>query len=496
MNFKIVNSPVTDLKTDSICIPYYKNNDKNKDLNSINKLLGNIIEELKDKKQISSKIGSITNIYTLNKLKSKQLILLGMGEEKDLNYEKIRKASGKLGRFLNSMKNTSTSIVITGAGNNNLEFNKTADSISQGLILGTYKYDKFKTKKNPNTLNKIDLINSSDNAIASDGYNFEKVINESDSINLVRNLINEPPNYMNPNELENIAVEIVQNSELDLTVLNVKEMESLGMEVILGVGQGSKNDPKMIIINYNGDKGNKNNNIAVIGKGITFDSGGLNLKPGMSMRTMKTDMSGSAIVLGVMKAVSHQKPKKNVMGILAIAENMPGGNAQRPGDVVRAMNGKTVEIGNTDAEGRLVLSDALSYAVDKGINKIIDIATLTGAISVALGNEYTGLFGNDQKFIDEFLSSAKSTGEKFWQLPVDDNYSKLYKNSIADIENIGGRDAGSITGAMIIGEFAGKASWIHLDIASTITSPKDDGYNPKGPTGVSVRTILNLLKNS
>ena len=309
-------------------------------------------------------------------------------------------------------------------------------------------------------------------------------------------IINEPPNYMNPNELENVAKDIVKNSELELTILNVKEMEDLGMEVILGVGQGSKNNPKMIIINYKGDKENQNNNIAVIGKGITFDSGGLNLKPGMSMRTMKTDMSGSAIVLGVMKAIAYQKPKKNVMGILAIAENMPGGNAQRPGDVVRAMNGKTIEIGNTDAEGRLVLSDALSYAVDKGINNIIDIATLTGAISVALGNEYTGLFGNDQEFIDKFLISAKSTGEKFWQLPVDENYSKLYKNSIADIENIGGRDAGSITGAMIIGEFAGNASWIHLDIASTITSPKDVGYNPKGPTGVSVRTILNFIKNS
>ena len=496
MKFEILNSAVTESNTDSICIPYYKNNDKNTDLNSANKSIDNILNDLEERKQISSNIGAITNIYTLNKLNSKQLILVGMGDEKDLNYEKIRKASGTLGRFLNTMKNNSTSIIIPGAGNDNLEFNETVDAISQGLMLGTYKYDKFKTKKTPNTLSEINLINSSNNTKVSNAYNFEKIVNESDSINLVRNLINEPPNYMNPDELENIAKDIVQNSELNLSVLNVKEMEELGMEVILGVGQGSKTDPKMIIINYNGDKDNKNNNIAVIGKGITFDSGGLNLKPGNSMRTMKTDMSGSAIVLGVMKAVAHQKPKKNVMGILAVAENMPGGNAQRPGDVVRAMNGKTVEIGNTDAEGRLVLSDALSYAVDKGINKIIDIATLTGAISIALGNEYTGLFGNDQKFINEFLSCAENTGEKFWQLPVDDNYSKLYKNSIADIENVGGREAGSITGAMIIGEFAGKSSWIHLDIASTGTSPKDDGYNPKGPTGVSVRTILNLLKNS
>ena len=495
MKFNILNSSVIELNTDSICIPYYKNNKKNSDLNSVNNLIDKLIDELDTKKQISSDIGTITNIYTMNKLKSKQLILIGMGEEKELNYENIRKANGSLGRFLNNMKNNSASIIISGAGNNNLEFNKTVNAISQGLILGTYKYDKFKTNKKPNTLERIDLINTQDNTPLGTSYNFEEIINESDSINLVRNLINEPPNYMNPSELENVAKDIVKNSELELTILNVKEMENLGMEVILGVGQGSKNDPKMIIINYDGDKENKNNNIAIIGKGITFDSGGLNLKPGMSMRTMKTDMSGSAIVLGVMKAIAYQKPKKNVMGILAIAENMPGGNAQRPGDVVRAMNGKTIEIGNTDAEGRLVLSDALSYAVDKGINNIIDIATLTGAISIALGNEYTGLFGNDQEFINKFLISAKSTGEKFWQLPVDENYSKLYKNSIADIENIGGREAGAITGAMIIGEFAGNASWIHLDIASTITSQKDVGYNPKGPTGVSVRTILNLLKN-
>ena len=370
MKFNILNSSVIELNTDSICIPYYKNNKKNSDLNSVNNLIDKLIDELDTKKQISSDIGTITNIYTMNKLKSKQLILIGMGEEKELNYENIRKASGSLGRFLNNMKNNSASIIISGAGNNNLEFNKTVNAISQGLILGTYKYDKFKTNKKPNTLERIDLINTQDNTPLGTSYNFEEIINESESINLVRNLINEPPNYMNPSEMENVAKDIVKNSDLELTILNVKEMEDLGMEVILGVGQGSKNDPKMIIINYDGDKENKNNNIAIIGKGITFDSGGLNLKPGMSMRTMKTDMSGSAIVLGVMKAIAYQKPKKNVMGILAIAENMPGGNAQRPGDVVRAMNGKTIEIGNTDAEGRLVLSDALSYAVDKGINNL------------------------------------------------------------------------------------------------------------------------------
>ncbi|MQG06732.1 MAG: hypothetical protein FI681_02825, partial [SAR202 cluster bacterium] len=238
MKFKILNSSLIELNTDSICIPYYKNNNKNTDLNSVNNLIDNLINELDTKKQISSDLGEITNIYTMNKLKSKQLILIGMGEEKELNYEKIRKASGSLGRFLNNMKNNSASIIISGDGNNNLEFNKTVNAISQGLILGTYKYDKFKTNKKPNTLERIDLINTQDNTPFGTSYNFEEIINESDSINLVRNLINEPPNYMNPNELENVAKDIVKNSELELTILNVKEMEDLGMEVILGVGQG------------------------------------------------------------------------------------------------------------------------------------------------------------------------------------------------------------------------------------------------------------------
>jgi len=491
MKLSLINSEITKLENELLCVPIYEEGDS-KEIEIINAELDGLISELNDNGQVSSKLGSFANIYTLKKLKSKQIITYGLGKKSTLNYEKIRTVTGDLVRYINKMKIKDASIVIPGEGISNLKFNDTADAVSQGFLLGSYKYDKYKSTKAINTLNKLNLVNTSGSKFDHD---FATVVNECESINLVRDLINEPPNYMNPPKLEEISKSISKDSEIDLSVLNVKEMEELGMEVILGVGKGSIHDPKMIILNYEGDKSNPENNIAVIGKGITFDSGGLNLKPGMSMRTMKTDMSGSAVVLGVMNAVAHQKPKKNVMGILAVAENMPGGKAQRPGDVVKAMNGKTIEIGNTDAEGRLVLSDALSYAVDKGIKKIIDIATLTGAISIALGNEYTGLFGNDQEFINEFKNSAKQTGEKFWQLPVDQNYSKQYKDSIADIENIGGSAAGSITGAMIIGEFAGDTSWIHLDIASTITSPKDKGYNPKGPTAISVRTILNLLKN-
>ena len=491
MKLSLTNSSIEDIKNEVLCIPVYEE-DENNDLSFINKSLDNLVSNLIDKKQVSFKIGSFTNIYSLNKLNVNQVVLYGMGSKSDIDYEKIRHTSGELSRYINSLQIKNASVILPGEKIDSLEFSSTIDAVAQGFLLGSYKYDKYKSVKTTNTLTNLEIINTTKKSFT---HNFDDIINESESVNLVRDLINEPPNYMNPPKLEEISKSISNNTDINFSVLNVKEMEALGMEVILGVGKGSAHDPKMVILNYEGDTSNKENNIAIIGKGITFDSGGLNLKPGMSMRTMKTDMSGSAIVLGVMKSIAYLKPKKNIMGILAIAENMPGGNAQRPGDVVKAMNGKTVEIGNTDAEGRLVLSDALSYAVDQGINKIIDIATLTGAISIALGNEYTGLFGNNQSFINDFLESAKITGEKFWQLPVDQNYSKLYKNSIADIENVGGREAGSITGAMIIGEFAGNSEWIHLDIASTGTAPKNHGYNPKGPTAITVRTILNLLKN-
>jgi len=491
MKLSLTNSSIEDIKNEVLCIPVYEE-DENNDLSFINKSLDNLVSNLIDKKQVSFKIGSFTNIYSLNKLNVNQVVLYGMGSKSDIDYDKIRHTSGELSRYINSLQIKNASVILPGEKIDSLEFSSTIDAVAQGFLLGSYKYDKYKSVKTTNTLTNLEIINTTKKSFT---HNFDDIINESESVNLVRDLINEPPNYMNPPKLEEISKSISNNTDINFSVLNVKEMEALGMEVILGVGKGSAHDPKMVILNYEGDTSNKENNIAIIGKGITFDSGGLNLKPGMSMRTMKTDMSGSAIVLGVMKSIAYLKPKKNIMGILAIAENMPGGNAQRPGDVVKAMNGKTVEIGNTDAEGRLVLSDALSYAVDQGINKIIDIATLTGAISIALGNEYTGLFGNNQSFINDFLESAKITGEKFWQLPVDQNYSKLYKNSIADIENVGGREAGSITGAMIIGEFAGKSEWIHLDIASTGTAPKNHGYNPKGPTAITVRTILNLLKN-
>jgi leucyl aminopeptidase len=231
-----------------------------------------------------------------------------------------------------------------------------------------------------------------------------------------------------------------------------------------------------------------------LGKGITFDSGGLDIKSAAGMARMKGDMAGGAAVIAAMKAIGRLKPKVNVTAIIPATENMPGGRAQRPGDVVRTMNGKTIEIDNTDAEGRLVLADAMAYARSLGISKLVDVATLTGAVVVALGKAYTGAFGNDQEFIDQVVAAGSQTGERIWQLPVYDGYKQQYKSDVADIKNTGGRNAGSITGAQIIGEFSDGASWVHLDIAGTSTSDSDGGYNPKGPTGTPVRALVALVQ--
>jgi len=288
---------------------------------------------------------------------------------------------------------------------------------------------------------------------------------------------------------------VARESGLRLEVFDRPQMAELGLGALLGVAQGSEEPPKFIILRYAGDPGNDANHLGILGKGITFDSGGLDIKNADGMATMKGDMAGGASVIAAMKAIGKLKPRINVTAIVPATENMPWGRAQRPGDVVRAMNGKTIEIDNTDAEGRLVLADAVAYARSIGLSRLVDVATLTGAVVVALGHQCTGAFGNDQSFTDKVIAAGNQVGERMWQLPTFDEYKEQYKSDIADIKNTGGRPAGSITGAKIIGEFASGASWVHLDIAGTARAESAKGYQPKGATGVPVRALVALAHN-
>ncbi|MBV9925487.1 MAG: leucyl aminopeptidase, partial [Acidobacteria bacterium] len=294
------------------------------------------------------------------------------------------------------------------------------------------------------------------------------------------------------------AQEIANQFGLDIDVLDQARMEQEGMGALLSVARGSDQPPKMMVLTYLPDGKEKvedgEDYLALVGKGITFDTGGISIKPSENMELMKYDMTGGATVLGVMRAVAQLKPPIPVLGVVPSTENMPSGKATKPGDVVVAMTGKTIEVINTDAEGRLILADAVSYAKKLGATRVIDLATLTGAVSIALGDVNTGLLGTDQELIDEIIESGREVGEKFWQLPLDKEYSKQIKSDIADIKNVGGRKAGTITAAAFIKEFAEGLSWAHLDIAGTAWGDDAKPFRSKGPTGVAVRTLLNFIE--
>ena len=303
--------------------------------------------------------------------------------------------------------------------------------------------------------------------------------------------MNEPPNVLTPTELANRAVSMAKEFGLEYEVFDKAKITELGMGGLLGVTQGSAEPPQFIVLRYRGGEATEKG-MALVGKGITFDTGGISIKPAAGMDEMKGDMGGAAAVLGAMQAIATLKPSINVTALVPTCENMPSGAAYRPGDILRISNGKTIEIVNTDAEGRLILADALSYAVKEGLSPIVDLATLTGAVVVALGNVTTGVFSNDEQLTNDIVAAGRVAGEKFWPLPMDEEYGEAIKSDIADIKQTGGRAAGSISAAKILEQFVGDAKWAHLDIAGTSYLDSKKSYQEKGATGVGVRTLTHL----
>jgi leucyl aminopeptidase len=368
---------------------------------------------------------------------------------------------------------------------------KSTQAEIEGCILGLYEFRKHVTKErehkdieeylivNPDELKTKEIETAINNALITAG-----------AVNLQRDMVNQPGNFMTPANMADIAQKMAQENGLEYTVFDKDKMKELGMGALLGVSQGSIQPPKFIILRY---KGGGSGNIGLVGKGITFDSGGISIKQAESMGEMKTDMAGGASVIAAMYAISRLKPKVNVTALIPATENMPSGSSYKPGDVLTAMNGKTIEIDSTDAEGRLILADALSYATKKGLSPIVDVATLTGAIMRTFANITTGVMGNDQTVINRIIMAGEDAGEKMWQLPLFAEYRELNKSEVADIKNSGGQRAGSITAAFFLSEFVGDTPWVHLDIAGTVRSDKNKGYLVKGASGVPVRTLINFV---
>lgn len=461
----------------------------------IDKLLGGAISDLIADGEMTGTKGEITVIHTLGKIPPKRVILLGLGKISNFNTNVVRWVSGVVARHIRRIGATEVSTMVHGDGIRGLDPQQAAGAMVEGILLGLYKFDKYKTNKGKTGSNRLTVVGADSAKVSEiksgvfDGMLLAKAVNRC------RDMVNEPANLMTPTDLAEAALDIANNSGMDIQILERSSMERLKMGAFLGVAQGSVEPPKLIILRYKGNPSDQQNICALVGKGITFDSGGISIKPSAGMGKMKGDMAGGAAVLCAMEAVATFKPCINVTAIVPATENMPGGKAQRPGDLVTTMSGKTIEVDNTDAEGRLVIADAITYARSEGATKIIDVATLTGAITTALGNVCSGAFGNDQDLVDQVLAAGEMEGEPVWQFPMFEDYRKQYKSDVADMKNTGGRSAGSIIGAQIIGEFVDDAAWVHIDIAGTSRSDLLSGHVIKGATGTPVRTLVRLLRN-
>lgn len=432
------------------------------------------------------KFGQMVELMAPNGINANRVLIVGVGDRENLNQIKAEKLGGKIINKLLHSGEESISIFAP----------RFAPNIALGALLRQYKFDKYytteKNVKKP-SVEKITVITEGAD-VANEAYSeLEKI---ADGVIMARDLVSEPGNILYP---ESYAEQIKELSSLglEIEILNEDAMDELGMESILGVGQGSSSETLMVIMKWNGSKDKDMAPVALVGKGVTFDTGGISLKPGAGMEDMKFDMGGSAAVVGAMKAIAGRKAKANVIGVVGLVENMPSGTAQRPGDVVSSMSGQTIEVINTDAEGRLVLADCLWYTQDKYKPKfIIDLATLTGAMLVALGQDYAGIFSNDDTLCAQLSDAGKAVDEPVWRMPIGEGYDALINSDIADMKNVGGKYAGSITAAQFLQRFVNDTPWVHIDIAGTAWKQKPSDVAEKGATGYGVRLLDQLIKDN
>lgn len=487
MEVEVKNLPVDTILSDLIIVPIFeKTIFQEKGLgDTCSNYINSLLEENK-----CQKYGQTTFIHTLGFCNSKQILLLGLGEKEILTPDKVRQTIAMAIRTACKQKIQTASILVEDL----LMESMYISAITEGAILGDYKFNYYKTNNQSVSVEKLFLIVqdvSNLNLLQSIAAQAVLIAN---GVNLTRDLVNHPAQYMTPEKMAWHANEIAQHTGMEVSVLQSDDIAAAGMHAIKAVAQGSDTLPYFIVLKYQGNPDSAEF-IAYIGKGITFDSGGISLKPSEKMGDMKGDMAGGGAVLGAMSVIGQLKPKVNIWGIIPCAENMPSGHAYRPGDIISSLSGKTIEIITTDAEGRLILADAITYARNHGASKVIDLATLTGACVVALGNSTSGVITNNQDWYHSVAKAASQTGEKIWEMPNFTEYKELIKSDLADLKNSGGRMAGMITAGLFLGEFAEETPWVHVDIAGTSDLDKAQGYNHKGATGAGVRLLVQLAQD-
>ncbi|MBM3220001.1 MAG: leucyl aminopeptidase [Candidatus Rokubacteria bacterium] len=493
MKVEVVSGALGEVKADAVVVGMSADDKKlPAGLAALDRQASGRIAAVLAAEKFQGKPGAVTHLHVADGFGASRIVVTGLGSRTEMAAEMVRRAAAAGVRRARDLGARTVALDVLG---DRLPARERAHAAVEGAVLGTYVFDRYKREKSEKAVETLRVVapDRRQTREVTEGARRGEVFAEGTW--LARDLINAPANDVHPTYVAEVARQIAREGKLKIKVLERDECAKLGMGAFLGVAKGSEQPPKFIHLTYT-PSGRATKRVAIVGKGITFDSGGLDLKSAEGMARMKNDMSGAAAVLGIMKALPKLGARVEVHGLIAATENMPSGSAIRPGDILRAMNGTTIEIGNTDAEGRLTLADALCYAA-KFIEpqEMIDMATLTGACVVALGALCSGLFANDQRLADRLLASARAAGERAWQLPLIDEYKEQFKSDVADLNNTGGRNGGAITAGLFIKEFAGTIPWAHLDIAGPAFIDKDSPLGPKGATGVGVRTLLTYLSD-
>ncbi len=483
MKLKLIGPDYASLECDALVLLEFENSPRAD--------LASSLTAFRESGEITGKAMELTLLHSVAGHKARRVLLAGAGKPDKFDIPTFWKLAAAAARFLKGKGVKSVAIALE-AG---LDTPDHVSAVTQAVIEGCWEPDRLKTAADKDGSRSIeDLVISVPTASAAlqSALRVGQIIGEA--ANLSRDISVEPPNKLTPMALAEHAQAMAKANGLSCEVLDTDRMRQLGMGAMLGVAQGSAQPGAMVIIEYKPEtrNGGPAAKLALIGKGVTFDTGGISIKPSDGMEKMKYDMCGAAAVIGAMQAIAQLKPAVAVLGIIPAVENMPGSNAQRPGDIVTSLSGKTIEILNTDAEGRLILADAITYAKQLGCSHLVDAATLTGAIVVALGNSQSGVFTNNDELLGRWMTAAKSSGEKMWHMPVDDEYREMLKTVYADIGNVGGRPGGASSAAAFLKEFVGDTPWIHLDIAGTAWLDDAKPYMAKGPTAIPLASFVKL----
>jgi leucyl aminopeptidase len=460
----------------------------------LDQALGGSLRKLVQSKEFEGKANEVLLYHTQGKIPAKRLVLVGLGKKNEVTLEAIRQALGSAAKRVRQAKVGSFAVALPTVVPDGMSWVEVAQAMVEGAILGSYQFTVYRTTAtSEHDVAGMRILIPQKDRLRQVTEGVRRGVATAEATVFVRDLCNHPSNVLTPTRVAREAKTIAKTERISIKILEQKEMERLGMGALLGVARGSQEPPKFIILEYNGAKNKDERPVVLVGKTITFDTGGISLKPAENMEHMKADMTGGAEVLASIRAAARLKLPLRLISILPVAENMPGGRAMKPGDIVTTLSGKTVEVQNTDAEGRLILADGLAYAMRYKPAVLIDIATLTGACVVALGQFAIGMFGSDQALKEQVRKSGQKAGERVWEMPLWEEYFEQLKSDVADMRNIGGRGGGMITAALFLSKFVGDCPWVHLDIASTDWSERERAYVPKGPTAIGTRLLVQYL---